>query len=63
MNKIWDNAIAALIDNQPEAAIRFIHQGMKKMSEQEFVLQPTSENMKVMDQATDFLKFDHWQVS
>lgn len=62
MNKVWEPAIAALLNNQPELAMTFIQQGMKELNDEgEFKLEPTPP--VEVNSTTEFLHFDHWQVS
>ena len=61
MNTIWELAISALMNDQPEQAIIYIRKGMEELNKAEFDL-TASEPVKVVDNTTDFLRFD-WQVS
>lgn len=61
MNPIWELAISALMNDQPEQAITFIRKWMEEVDKTDFNLKP-SESERVVNNTTDFLRFD-WQVS
>ena len=61
---MYEAAIQALLDRQPEQALRLIEQSMRDVqkSSECFELELT-EAMDEIEQAQEFLCFDEWRLS
>lgn len=66
MNKDFDEAIAALIDNQPALAILLIEKVIErrvKAQAEEFKLQMEQAELAKYERTTDFLGFQGWEAA